>query len=438
MSRALSRPHPAGRSHDVIVVGAGVAGAATALLLAQRDVATLLLERDAGADDGISAEALLRGGVLQVARWGLLDDIAVATPAVTRTAFRYGDEEVVVNLRRSHGTHALYVPRRALLERVLLGAAVAAGADVRHGTVVTDVIRRHGRVVGVEVVTADGGAGEQAAELVIGADGVRSAVARGSGAAVARQGRHAGAMTFAHWSDLDVDGYEWTFRANACSGVVPIDEREACVFASARPERIGRGGVEVLREIVAEGNPALAARLAATRPSTCCARKAPRRARAIWVDHAPHDRSNEWLANGSWRCSTTASPMPTPPAPSRQLVRDTCRIRRSSASVRGRAASVDDDAADVFAGVHVLVALGDLIQAVGGGDQLVQLDLAVPVHLGLPQNVRAGIGRPEEGPLDPLLKQGQLARAPPGSRPRRMLPTPVTTTVPALRMAAKA
>jgi 2-polyprenyl-6-methoxyphenol hydroxylase-like FAD-dependent oxidoreductase len=265
----------------VIVVGGGVAGAATALLLARRDVATLLLERAAGASDPITTQALSRGAVLQLARWGLLGEVAGTAPAVTRTTFRYGDEELVVNLKRSHGTNALYAPCRAVLERILLAAAIAAGAEVQRRTAVADVIRRHGRVMGVEAVNAYGRAVELTAGLVVGADGVGSVVARGSGAAVARQGRHAGSMTYAPCSDLAVGGYEWTFRANACSGVIPIGERQAGLFVSARPERIGRGGAGVIREIIAEANPALAARLPALRPNT------PSR---TWTGHRGHLR----------------------------------------------------------------------------------------------------------------------------------------------------
>jgi 2-polyprenyl-6-methoxyphenol hydroxylase-like FAD-dependent oxidoreductase len=261
MSRFLSPSN--GRRHEVVVVGGGVAGVATALLLARRDVPTLLLERGAGGADAISVPALWRGAVLQLARWDLLDAVAAAAPAVTRTIYRYGDEELVVNLKRSHGTDALYAPGRSVLGRILTDAAVSAGAQVHHRAVVTGVLRRHGRVMGVQVTAADGHTVDVGARLVVGADGIRSLVARRSGAAVARQGRHASAMAFAQWPGLAVEGYEWTLRADASSGVVPTGDRDACVFVSGRPDRIGRGGAGVIRQIVTQSDPALAARLGA-------------------------------------------------------------------------------------------------------------------------------------------------------------------------------
>jgi 2-polyprenyl-6-methoxyphenol hydroxylase-like FAD-dependent oxidoreductase len=82
-----------------------------------------------------------------------------------------------------------------------------------------------------------------------------------------RVGHHTSAATYAYWSDLAVDGYEWYFHPNACCGVIPTNDGQACVFACALPARIGRGGVAVIRDIVAESAPQLAARLqAATAP----------------------------------------------------------------------------------------------------------------------------------------------------------------------------
>ena len=73
-------------------------------------------------------------------------------------------------------------------------------------------------------------------------------------------------MTYGYWSDLPGDGYEWVFRPNACSGAIPTNGGQVCVFASAAPERIDRGGVAVIGQIVSEGAPDLADRLRAATP----------------------------------------------------------------------------------------------------------------------------------------------------------------------------
>ena len=91
-------------SHDVIVVGAHAAGAATALLLAHAGVSTLVVDDGDPGSHPPSTNALTRGGVAQLARWDLLAAIiAAGTPPLRRTTLRYGDETVVISLKPSHG-----------------------------------------------------------------------------------------------------------------------------------------------------------------------------------------------------------------------------------------------------------------------------------------------------------------------------------------------
>lgn len=276
---STDQPHTLGNgtAYDVIVVGARPAGAATAMLLARHGLHVLLLDRSPLGSDTLSTHALMRGGVLQLSRWGLLDEIVAAgTPPVKRTTFRYGDRSVVVDIKPSHGVDALYAPRRTLLDPLLVRAAIDAGVDVHHRTSVTDVITRAGRVVGVQATTSDQRSVELSAALVIGADGVRSTIAPRVGATFSRVGEHASAATYGYWSNLATDGYEWSFRPNACSGVIPTNDGQACVFASGTPERIGRGGVTLVEDIIVESAPELAERLHEATP--------PRGTRT-WVGH---------------------------------------------------------------------------------------------------------------------------------------------------------
>ena len=64
--------------YDAVVVGARAAGAATALLLARRGLRVLAVDRGAYGSDTLSTHALMRAGVLQLGRWGLLDRIQAA------------------------------------------------------------------------------------------------------------------------------------------------------------------------------------------------------------------------------------------------------------------------------------------------------------------------------------------------------------------------
>jgi 2-polyprenyl-6-methoxyphenol hydroxylase-like FAD-dependent oxidoreductase len=264
---AAGPPLHTGASFDVIVVGAGAAGAATALLLARRGVRTLLLEQDGLGTGDASTHLLTRAGVLLLARWGVLDSvIGAGTPPIRRTTYRYDGEHVVMSVLPSHGVDALYAPRRSVLDRLLVRAAAEAGALVHHRTRVDGVLHRGDRVVGVNATTPDGRLVEVRATLVVGADGRNSTVARCSRAARWRLATHASATTYGYWSDLAVDGAEWNFGAGACSGAVPTSDGQVCVFARASPERIGAGGADCIRAIVGDGAPELGTHLERAAP----------------------------------------------------------------------------------------------------------------------------------------------------------------------------
>src|SRR5262249_6149530 len=144
--------------------------------------------RDRYGADTLSTHALMRGGVLQLARWGLLDQIAAAgTPPVRGCVFHYGDQHVDVPIKAAAGVDALYAPRRTVLDPVLVDAARGAGADVRFGMTVTELQRdRQGRVTGVGGRDAAGAPFTASAHVVVGADGMGSRIARLAGAPVER------------------------------------------------------------------------------------------------------------------------------------------------------------------------------------------------------------------------------------------------------------
>jgi 2-polyprenyl-6-methoxyphenol hydroxylase-like FAD-dependent oxidoreductase len=255
-------------SHDVVVVGARAAGAATAHLLGQAGLRVLLVDRSRYGADTLSTHALMRGAVLQLSRWGLLGKVIDAgTPPVLSTTFRYADDVVPIAIKPAYGVDALYAPRRTVLDPLLVDAAAAAGAEVRFGIAVADIVRdRHGAVTGVVGRSRDGEPFRARARIVVGADGVRSTVAERVGAPYERVGSSVAAVTYGYWSGLETDGYEWNFRPDAASGAIPTNDGQTCVFASASPRRIGRGGLESLSRIVAKSSGDLTERLAAAAP----------------------------------------------------------------------------------------------------------------------------------------------------------------------------
>src|SRR5689334_2367567 len=111
-------------TYDAIVVGARAAGAATAMLLGRAGKRVLLVDRARYGADTLSTHALMRAGVMQLHRWGVLDRIQDAgTPAIRRTNFHYGNDIVPLRVSDQQGVDALYAPRRTVLDPVLVDAA---------------------------------------------------------------------------------------------------------------------------------------------------------------------------------------------------------------------------------------------------------------------------------------------------------------------------
>lgn len=84
------------------------------------------------------------------------------------------------------------------------------------------------------------------ASLVIGADGLRSQIARLVAAPTTRLGRWATANVFGYWSGLQVDGYRWYYHPGFSVGAIPTNDGLTCVFAStpaARFNELFKGNV---------------------------------------------------------------------------------------------------------------------------------------------------------------------------------------------------
>ena len=249
---------------DVVVVGARAAGAATAMLLARAGLSVVVIERERPGADTLSTHALMRGAVVQLHRWGLLGElVAAGTLGITQSTFHYATESITVPIKPGAGVDALYAPRRTVLDPILVRAACAGGADVRFATTVVGLRFEAGRVVGVETRDRSGRTGAIGASLVIGADGRRSTTARLVGAPITHRAEHTTACAYGYVTGLPTDGFDWAYRPDGMAGFIPTNDEATCVFVAQRPDRLGRGGRELLDSVVSAASPLLGQRLRA-------------------------------------------------------------------------------------------------------------------------------------------------------------------------------
>ena len=139
-------------------------------------------------------------------RWGLLERlVATGCPPIDTYAFDFGP----FSISGAPGTDdapVAYGPRRTVLDKLLVDAAAEAGAEVREGFTVQEVVATDGRVSGVRGRGRRGQAVTEHARVVVGADGRHSAVARAVGPEQYHERPPLLCGYYSYWSGLPMDG----------------------------------------------------------------------------------------------------------------------------------------------------------------------------------------------------------------------------------------
>ena len=233
---------------DAVVVGAGPAGAAAAILLAERGVSVTLLDKAAFPRRKICGEYLSPEAARVLDRLGVLKDVDAAgaqplagmrivSPGGIRLTGRYP----TAGRWRGYRDHALAVPRE-VFDRVLLERARSLPVDVRERHRVTGLLVSGRQVTGVRGQDAAGRPFEVTSRLVVGADGRASVVARDLG--LVRRHRLqrlalvqdvTGLGGFDHLGEIYVDPPDYSILNPVAPGVVNLSL--VVPLAHARPYR---------------------------------------------------------------------------------------------------------------------------------------------------------------------------------------------------------
>jgi len=222
--------------YDVIVVGARVAGASTALLLARRGLKVLAVDRATFPSDTLSTHQVQVPGVARLRRWGILDGVlAAGTPAAAEVRFDPGPVVLRGRYPEFEGASAVYSPRRTILDKLLVDAARSAGAEVRERFAVDELVFDGGRVTGIRGREGDGRAVSEAARLVVGADGRHSLVAKAVAAPAYHVKPALSTAYYTYWSGVGLGGGEMYSRncLKRIVGAWPTNDGLAMTYVAA-------------------------------------------------------------------------------------------------------------------------------------------------------------------------------------------------------------
>ncbi|WP_055524423.1 NAD(P)/FAD-dependent oxidoreductase [Streptomyces graminilatus] len=255
--------------YDVIVVGARCAGASTALLLARQGHRVLLIERARFPKDTLSTLYIHQPGVARLASWGVLERIAsTGCPPVDSVTYTVGDVRLTGSSRPVDGQGAAYAPRRYLLDRILVDAAVEAGVEFRDETTAGDLLFEDGRVVGLRCRTAGSVWRDERAGLVVGADGMRSQVANQVKATVLDS---AAPRTCAYYTYWDLPGARMSLHEAPGRWVGAVSTNDdatlvGCYFPQEDFQRIRGHALDAYLDCFREHAPELYEELAGSTP----------------------------------------------------------------------------------------------------------------------------------------------------------------------------
>lgn len=217
--------------YDAIVVGARCAGSPTAMLLARQGYKVLLVDKATFPSDTMSTHMIHKLGVALLKRWGLLDQIIASNcPPFSQVTFDLGPFALSGEGPSVDGVNDIYAPRRTVLDKILVDAAVAAGAELREGFLVEEILADDGVVTGIRGHAQGGASVKEQARMVIGADGMRSLVAQTVQAPTYNEKPSLSCSYIAYWSGVPVDHIEVYPREHRTILILPTNDQLAVTF----------------------------------------------------------------------------------------------------------------------------------------------------------------------------------------------------------------
>jgi flavin-dependent dehydrogenase len=250
--------------YDIIVIGARCAGSPTAMLLARKGYRVLLVDKATFPSDTMSSHFIHVPAVARLKRWGLLDRVVASNcPPVRTICIDLGPFSLAGNSPPVDGVESAYGPRRFVLDKILVDAAVEAGAELREEFTVEEVLIEDGRVTGIRGRTKNDTGVTEKARLVIGADGLHSMVARAVGVEKYHEKPAVTCAYYTYWSGVSMSGAELYPRDNLFIVAFPTNNDLVCNLIEWPKEKFSVVRADIENQFLTALNqaPALAERI---------------------------------------------------------------------------------------------------------------------------------------------------------------------------------
>jgi 2-polyprenyl-6-methoxyphenol hydroxylase-like FAD-dependent oxidoreductase len=196
-----------GEKHDAVIVGARCAGSTLAIALRQRGWDVLVVDRDTFPSETVSTHFVYPNTLARFEQLGVFDTLRAAheVPLLGWRIVGLG-QEVVGTFTPIEGFDRAMGPRRSALDKAIVDTALAAGAEMRFGERVTELIGSGTEEDPVSGVVLEDGE-KIDADWVFGADGRASTVAGRLGVEKERPQRGEIAFLFSYWAGMPDNGY---------------------------------------------------------------------------------------------------------------------------------------------------------------------------------------------------------------------------------------
>jgi 2-polyprenyl-6-methoxyphenol hydroxylase-like FAD-dependent oxidoreductase len=172
-------------------------------------------------------------GVARLKHWGVLDKIIASNcPPISVVTLDLGPFALRGMPPPVEDIATIYAPRRTVLDQILVDAAVVAGAELREGFIVEEILRDGDQVTGIQGRSTGGRRVKEHARLVIGADGMRSLVARSVQAPTYQAKPTLTCAYYSYWSCVPLAGAEIYIRPSRMFITFPTHENLSCIYVA--------------------------------------------------------------------------------------------------------------------------------------------------------------------------------------------------------------